>query len=98
MLSGINVKLELWRDVLKLKGFKISWTLAAYMEVVISWGWVKDCQSWRMWSLVYEILDIASELECSFSHVPREQNSLADSLANWGVAHQVHYNDCCLSF
>lgn len=53
--------------------------------VTIGWRMGKDCASWRMWQHVYEIREISSLLSCSFIHVSREQNGLADTLANWGV-------------
>lgn len=67
-------------------------------EVVIGWGQGKECNAWRLWSLVDEILEMSSELEYSFRHVHREQNSLADYLANWGVVHHEHYNGSCMPF
>lgn len=59
--------------------------------VVIGWGQGKEYQLWRMWNLVYEIRELAMELRCSFSHIPREQNSLAYELANWGVGQASLY-------
>lgn len=54
--------------------------------VVIGWGQGKGCNTWELWSNVYEINEIALDIGCSFSRFRREQNSMADSLANWGVA------------
>jgi len=59
--------------------------------VVVGWGKGEECQSWRMWNLVYEIRKLSSELGCSFSHVPQNQNSEADKLANWGVGQPSMY-------
>lgn len=62
-----------------------SYVIEGDLEVVICWSHGKECNAWHLCSLIYEIMEISSELEYSFHHVPREQNSLANSLANWGV-------------
>ncbi|KAL4184631.1 hypothetical protein AMTRI_Chr10g226500 [Amborella trichopoda] len=40
--NGVNTKLELWRDALESKGFKISWTKTEYMECKFSNNWSRD--------------------------------------------------------
>lgn len=64
--------------------------------VVIAWGQGNECISWELWSLVYEISEIALEIGCSFFHVPCEQNSVANSLANWGVSQQSMFSGSCI--
>lgn len=59
--------------------------------VVIGWGKGEECQSWQMWNLVYEIRELSSDLGCLYSHIPREQNSEADKLANWGIGQPSMY-------
>lgn len=66
--------------------------------VVIGWGQGKECQSWKLWSLVYEVIEISSEISCSFSLIPREQNSLAGSLTNWGVSQPSLYYGSSIPF
>ena len=34
--SGVNAKLEIWRDALECKGFQLSWTKTKYMECKFS--------------------------------------------------------------
>lgn len=52
---------------------------------VIGWGKEKGGGSWKLAHLVNEIRDLSLSMEISYAHVPREHNSLADKLANWGV-------------
>lgn len=54
-------------------------------EVVIRWGLGWGPGSWRHSSSLHEIWELAAAMSTSFHHVPRCQNSLADSLANRGV-------------
>lgn len=54
-------------------------------EVVVGWGQGKECKAWRVWDSVYDIKELQSELRCSYVHIPQEQNSMVDSLANWGI-------------
>lgn len=66
--------------------------------MIIGWGQGKECKSWRMWNLMYEIQEIAMELRCFFSHIPREQNTLADELANCGVWKETMFNGVTIQF
>ena len=34
--SGVNAKLEIWRDALESKGFQLSWIKTKYMECKLS--------------------------------------------------------------
>lgn len=68
------------------------------LSIVIGWGQGKSCNLWELWSCAYEITEIALDIGCSFSHIPREQNSMTDSLANWGVAQSLMYSGYCIPF
>lgn len=49
---------------------------------IISWGLGKGDGSWCLASIIYEIRELISLLNCSITHVDRSQNELADKLAN----------------
>lgn len=51
---------------------------------VIGWGWGLSLGSWRFAHFIHEIRDLLTTMDSSISHVPRSQNALVDSLANWG--------------
>lgn len=51
-----------------------------------------------MWDLIYEVKDLQDELGCSYVHISREQNSLANSFANCGVGQSVIFNGFDIPF
>lgn len=60
-------------------------TLERDLLTVISWGREKRCGSWRLHHLFVEIKSLVNALQAELSHVPRCQNSLANSIAKWSV-------------
>lgn len=61
--------------------------------VVIHWGIGKGVGVWKLAHIIYEIRDWAIELGISFAHVQREQNALADKMANWAVWQSIMFVD-----
>lgn len=62
------------------------------LATVVGWGIGKGDRLWKLAHFWHEILDLAKSLDISFVHVLREQNSLADKLANWGVGMSSNLN------
>lgn len=52
---------------------------------VISWGMRSICGVWRLHHFTYDIRILSKELETDLHHIRRFQNSLADTIAKFGV-------------
>lgn len=66
------------------QGWVLATSLSRVVFCVIRWVLESSKPPWRMADVVDEVLELASKLKVSFTHVNCSANVAADCLAKWG--------------
>lgn len=77
-------------DLQKLGASKI--LIEGDFAFVIAWGMGLRLGPWKFAIFIHELRDLLIASDSSISDVPRSQNALDDSLANWGVGAAIGFS------
>lgn len=78
----------------ELRKMGIQGTLKGDSSIVIGWALGMVERYWKFAPLLYEIKELETMLGVSIAHVLRDQNIMADKLANLGIGMSSSFVGC----